>query len=119
MALRLTKRNLTSHDNPNYGREVPSLPEESFGRCIRRDSKSGQGKLSCTTKKETTLADGLCMYCWDRMVSQAAPATDDLKGRTSNLKSESETPVGRPKGWKSVKKSKRGPKLTNGNVTYR
>ncbi|MAH45353.1 hypothetical protein CMI37_05965 [Candidatus Pacearchaeota archaeon] len=119
MAVRLTKRNLTSHDNPNHEREVPSLPEESFGHCIRRDSKSGQGKLSCTTKKKTTLADGLCMSCWDKMVGQASPAEDEKYGRTSNLKAESETPVGRPKGWKSVKKSKSGPKLTNGHVTYR
>ena len=101
MPLRLTRKNLTSHDSSNSKREVPSLPEESFGRCTRRAS---QGRGGCTTKKKTTLADGLCMSCWDKMVGQASPAEDEKYGRTSNLQKEPQNrPTGRPKGWKKLK----------------
>tara|TARA_R110000824_G_scaffold167368_2_gene344330 strand:+ start:358 stop:549 length:192 start_codon:yes stop_codon:yes gene_type:complete len=42
--------------------DIPNLPTESCGRCI---STTREGER-CTRKG--TLADGLCIECWDKSV---------------------------------------------------
>jgi len=42
--------------------DIPNLPKESCGRCI---STTRDGKRC---KHKGTLADGLCMECWDKFV---------------------------------------------------
>jgi hypothetical protein len=46
------------------------LPDESFGRCKRYELKRRDRTQKCTNYRQVMLADGLCMRCWDRMVSK-------------------------------------------------
>ena len=57
---------------PDYLRvpEAVKLPKESFGTCKRYIPKVKRKKQTCNSKGiPNLLADGLCEYCWDRMVS--------------------------------------------------
>ena len=65
------------------------LPIESLGVCKRYTPKRKDKVQKCTNYKSVTLADGLCMSCWDRLVSNQSPENDEGKGRDSNFKKDS------------------------------
>ena len=72
---------------PDYVRvpEAVKLPKESFGTCKRYLPKVRRKKKQpCGSKGiPSLLADGLCEYCWDRMVSNKSVGknTQNIKPR--------------------------------------